>query len=398
MAGFRRRLRVALLFGGRSTEHEISCVSASGVLSAIDRQRYEVIPVGITQDGGWVVLPDDPAALAPNGRELPRVRPERGRGVVLSPRPGGAALLPVGPGAPAADPLGAAGEPGPDRPLGPLAGTGPVVPAAAGVAALDVDVVFPLLHGPFGEDGTVQGLLEMAGLPYVGSGVFASAAAMDKQHMKTLLAAAGLPVGPYAVLRAGEALAEADRERLGLPVFVKPARGGSSIGISRVDAWADLDTAVKSARQADPKVLVEAAIVGREIECGVLERLGGGEPEVSVPAEIVVDSPSGFYDFEAKYASSATRLAVPADLPAGTAAEIRSLAAAAFRALDCAGLARVDVFLTPAGSVVLNEVNTMPGFTPSSLFPRMWAASGVPYPALVDRLIQLAIERGSGLR
>ncbi|MDT3443764.1 MULTISPECIES: D-alanine--D-alanine ligase family protein [unclassified Pseudofrankia] len=381
MAGFARRPRVAIVFGGRGPEHAISCVSARGVLAAVDRDRYEVVPVGIAPDGRWLALPDDPAALAGNGHELPEVRSGAGQGVILSPGPNGAALVALDSvtEAAAAPALAAGivgGEPG----------------------GLDVDVVFPLLHGPYGEDGTIQGLLEMAGLPYVGSGVFASAAAMDKQHMKALLAAAGLPVGPYAVLRVGETLSEADKARLGLPMFVKPARGGSSIGISRVDAWEDLDTAIKTARESDPKVLVEAAIVGREIECGVLDRLGGGEPETSVPAEIVVDSSAGFYDFEAKYASSNTRLDVPAGLPPETAARVRAAAAAAFRALDCAGLARVDVFLTPAGGVIINEVNTMPGFTPTSLFPRMWAASGLDYPALVDRLIELALRRGSGLR
>jgi D-alanine-D-alanine ligase len=374
MAGFAGRQRLAIVFGGRSTEHAISCVSARGVLAAVDRKRYEVIPVGIAPDGRWLVLPDDPALLAGAGQQLPQVRPESGHGVVLPPDPNGAALVALRP---------------------PAAGV-TAVPGALG--DLDVDVVFPLLHGPYGEDGTIQGLLEMAGLPYVGSGVFASAAAMDKQHMKTLLAAAGLPVGPYAVLRAGETLSEADRTRLGLPVFVKPARGGSSIGISRVDAWADLDTALKTAREADPKVLVEAAIVGREIECGVVEDLDGGSPRTSLPAEIVVDSAVGFYDFEAKYSSDMTRLDVPADLPDETAARVRAAAGAAFQALDCAGLARVDVFLSPAGEVILNEVNTMPGFTPSSLFPRMWAASGLDYPALVEHLIQLALRRGTGLR
>jgi D-alanine-D-alanine ligase len=377
MAGIERRHRLAIVFGGRSTEHAISCVSARGVLAAVDRNRYDVIPVGITPDGQWLVLPDDPAALAAtDGRELPEVRPGAGRGVILPPDPNGAALVAHRPGA----------------------GLAATATSAGALADLDVDVVFPLLHGPYGEDGTIQGLLEMAGLPYVGSGVFASAAAMDKQHMKTLLAAAGLPLGPYAVLRAGENLAETDRARLGLPVFVKPARGGSSIGISRVDAWADLDTALKTAREHDPKVLVEAAVTGREIECGVLDRLEGGEPETSVPAEIVIDPTAGFYDFEAKYSSAATRLEVPADLPAATSARVRAVAAAAFRALDCAGLARVDVFVTPDGDVVLNEVNTMPGFTPSSLFPRMWAASGLDYPALVDRLLRLALQRGTGLR
>ncbi|ONH31208.1 D-alanine--D-alanine ligase family protein [Pseudofrankia asymbiotica] len=385
MAGFARRPRVAIVFGGRSAEHAVSCVSARGVLAAVDRDRYEVVPVGVAPDGQWLVLPDDPAVPAGGGHEPPEVRPGAGQGVVLAPGPNGAALVALDPVAGAvAVPASAAGNAGgerggPDRPGG-----------------LDLDVVFPVLHGPYGEDGTIQGLLEMAGLPYVGSGVFASAAAMDKQHMKVLLSAAGLPVGPYAVLRAGETLSETDRARLGLPVFVKPARGGSSIGISRVDAWEDLDTAIKVARGSDPKVLVEAAIAGREIECGVLDRLGGGEPETSVPAEIVVDSSAGFYDFEAKYASSNTRLDVPADLPSETAARVRAVAAAAFRGLDCAGLARVDVFVTPAGDVIINEVNTMPGFTPTSLFPRMWAASGLDYPALVERLIELALRRGGG--
>ncbi|MBL7497003.1 D-alanine--D-alanine ligase [Frankia sp. CNm7] len=404
MAGFARRHRLAIVFGGRSTEHEISCVSARGVLAAVDRERYEVVPVGITPEGRWLVLPDDPSALATaDGRQLPTVRPDAGQDVILPPDPNGAALVPLGPQRASrtdvrTSPAGEADRAEAPGPAGTPAAVEPAVPGAAGIGDLDVDVVFPLLHGPYGEDGTIQGLFEMAGLPYVGSGVFASAAAMDKQHMKTLLAAAGLPVGPYAVLRAGESLSEAEKERLGLPVFVKPARGGSSIGISRVDAWADLDTAVKTARVSDPKVLVEAAIIGREIECGVLDALDGGQPETSVPAEIVVDSSAGFYDFEAKYSSSATRLDVPADLPAGTADRVRAAAAAAFRALDCAGLARVDVFLTPAGEVILNEVNTMPGFTPTSLFPRMWAAAGLDYPALVDRLIQLALRRGSGLR
>jgi D-alanine-D-alanine ligase len=268
-------------------------------------------------------------------------------------------------------------------------------PSAAVRSLGALDVVFPLLHGPFGEDGTIQGLLDLAGVPYVGSGVFASAAGMDKQHMKTLTAAVGLPVGPYSVLRGKEVLSDADRDRLGLPVFVKPARGGSSIGISRVDAWEELDTALETARAADSKVLVEAAVVGREIECGVLGGLGGAPPEASPPGEVTVASASGFYDFDAKYVSGATSFAVPARLSAKTAARVREVALSAFDALDCAGLARVDVFVTPAGEVVLNEVNTMPGFTPMSMFPRMWEAAGLSYPALVDRLIQLALAGSS---
>lgn len=367
MAASTRRVRVALLFGGRSTEHAISCVSAAGVLRALDRRSYDVIPVGIDPDGRWLALPDDPAALTPADGSLPAIGADSGVQVTLPPDPRAASLRTLEPASALRD-LGR------------------------------VDVVFPLLHGPFGEDGTVQGLLEMAGVPYVGSGVFASAAAMDKQHMKTLLVAAGLPVGPYVVLRPGEALSVPHRERLGLPVFVKPARGGSSIGISRVDAWADLDTALKTARASDPKVIVEAGIAGREIECGVLDRLDGGGPEASVPAEITVTSASGFYDFEAKYTSDAARFDVPADLPADLSERVRRVAVAAFAALDCAGLARVDVFVTPADEVLLNEVNTMPGFTPTSMFPRMWEASGIDYAALVDRLIRLALRGGAGPR
>ncbi|SNQ45735.1 D-alanine--D-alanine ligase [Frankia canadensis] len=368
MAGTPGRIRLGLLFGGRSTEHAISCVSANSVLRALDRDAYDVLPIGIDQDGRWLLLPDDADALTPRGDGLPSVQASAGQRIVLAPDPTGRRLAPRDAASSVRDSIG------------------------------DVDVVFPLLHGPFGEDGTVQGLLEMAGLPYVGSGVFASAAAMDKQHMKSLLRAAGLPVGPYAVLRAGQSLSEADQERLGLPVFVKPARGGSSIGISRVDAWADLDTAVKAARASDPKVLIEAAVVGREIECGVLGRLDGTSPQASLPAEIIVSSPSGFYDFDAKYASDQTRFDVPARLSPAALDRVQRVAVTAFEALDCAGLARVDVFLTPADEVVVNEVNTMPGFTPMSMFPRMWAASGVDYPALVDRLVRLALRDGAGLR
>ncbi|KPM57751.1 D-alanine--D-alanine ligase A [Frankia sp. CcI49] len=367
MGASTRRVRLVLLFGGRSTEHAISCVSAGGVLRALDRSRYDVIPVGIDPEGRWVVLPEDSPVLTAVSADLPTVNAADGIEVTLTPDPTRPRLLVSDPSSPLRD-LGT------------------------------VDVVFPLLHGPFGEDGTVQGLLDMSGLPYVGSGVFASATAMDKQHMKRILAASGLPVGPYTVVRPGQTLPESERERLGLPVFVKPARGGSSIGISRVDAWADLDTAFKAARSSDPKVLVEAAIVGREIECGVLDRLDGSGPEASVPAEITVTSSAGFYDFEAKYVSDGARLDVPAQLPDELTERVRATATAAYEALDCAGLARVDMFVTPAGDIVLNEVNTMPGFTSTSMFPQVWAASGLDFAALTDRLVQLALRDGAGLR
>jgi D-alanine-D-alanine ligase len=269
----------------------------------------------------------------------------------------------------------------------------------------EVDVVFPLLHGPWGEDGTLQGLLEMAGVRYVGSGVLASAVGMDKHYMKVVLASHGLPVLPYTVItpqgweqdRAActEAVAS-----LGYPVFVKPARGGSSIGISKVHGPGELEAAVEEARRHDPKVLVEvAAEGGREVECGVLQGFGTDGPETSVVAEIAIDGAHEFYDFAAKYLPEEhTRLSVPADLPEDVAEQIRDLSAQAFEVLSCEGLARVDFFVLPGGRVVINEINTMPGFTPSSMFPRMWQATGLDYPGLIDRLLRLALARGTGLR
>ena len=360
-----RRVRVAVVFGGRSTEHAISCVSAGSVLSALDPETYDVVPVGITPKGAWVITGGDPGALLMEGRRLPSV--ESGTAVVLPGDPTAGGLVVVEPG--------------------------------EGTRLLHgVDVVFPVLHGPFGEDGTIQGLLEMAGVPYVGSGVLGSAVSMDKEFTKKLLAAEGLPVGPYAVVRRGADLPADERERLGLPVFVKPARGGSSIGISRVTDWADLPAALATAREVDPKVLVEAAVPGREIELAVLEGRAGGPPEVSVPAEITLLGGREWYDFEAKYLDDVSELSIPADLPAPVAERLRELAARAFSALDCAGLARVDFFVGPAGELTINEVNTMPGFTPISVFPRAWAASGIDYPTLVGRLVETALERGTGLR
>jgi D-alanine-D-alanine ligase len=268
-----------------------------------------------------------------------------------------------------------------------------------------VDVVFPLLHGPWGEDGTIQGLLEMAGVRYVGAGVLASAVGMDKHYMKVVFQAAGLPVLPYTVIlpRQWETDPAASREAvesLGYPVFVKPCRGGSSIGISKVHDASELDEAVEEARRHDPKVLVEAAAVGgREVECGVVEGGGDEPPRASVVAEIIVDGSHEFYDFAAKYLPEEhTELAVPADLPEDVASRIQELSVQAFEALSCEGLARVDFFVLPDQRVVINEINTMPGFTPSSMFPRMWAASGMDYQELVDHLIQLALGRSTGLR
>jgi D-alanine-D-alanine ligase len=350
---------VAVVFGGRSTEHAISCVSAGSVLAALDPERYDVVAVGITPAGRWVHVPADPQVLSIVGRQLPTV--ESGRAVAL-------------PGDPTA---------------------GGLVPLGEGPALLSrVDVVFPVLHGPYGEDGTLQGLLELAGIPYVGSGVLASAAAMDKAVAKVLLRAAGLPVAPSVVARQGEPVP--DVLALGLPLFVKPARGGSSIGISRVDDLADLERALHDAWAADPKALIEQCVPGREVECGVVQ--GADGLRASLPAEVRVSAAHAFYDFEAKYLEDATELDVPADLPAEVTAAVQQRAIEAFRALDCEGLARVDFFVAADGTLTVNEVNTMPGFTPTSMFPRMWAATGVPYPELVDLLVQAALRRPLGLR
>jgi D-alanine-D-alanine ligase len=353
------RIRIAVVYGGRSSEHGISVVSAGSVLAALDPEKYDVVPIGITPDGAWVLTDASPDTLRITGRTLPEV--DKGTAVVLAPDPT-AGLVAVEPG--------------------------------VGVSVLEsVDVVFPLLHGRFGEDGTIQGLLEMAGVPYVGPGVFASAAAMDKEFSKKLLRAEGLRVGEFSVLRSPGAPSAADLQHLGLPLFVKPARGGSSVGISKVSSWADLPAAVALAFDHDSKVLVEAAVAGREIECGVLED-EGGKPVASVPAEIRLVRGHDWYDFDAKYLDDACEFDIPADLPAATTEAVRDAACRAFVALDCAGLARVDFFVTPAGEIVVNEVNTMPGFTPISMFPRTWAASGVQYPELVDRLIASALRRG----
>jgi len=371
-SGGERRIRVAVVFGGRSSEHAISCVSAGSVLGHLDRERFEVVPVGITREGSWVLGRDDPAGLSIRNRELPSVD-ATGTALALPADPTRGGLVSLDPG-------------------------------RAGELLSAVDVVFPVLHGPYGEDGTIQGLLELAGTPYVGAGVLASAAGMDKEFTKKLLAAEGLPVGDLVVLRPGTAtLADAQRDRLGLPVFVKPARAGSSVGITKVDDWAELPAAIATAREHDPKVLVEAAVVGREIECGVLE-FPDGAVRASVPAEIrlVGIGPDGstpkFYDFEAKYLDEVCEFDIPAKLDDATSDRVRELAIAAFRALDGQGLARVDFFVREDGEVVINEVNTMPGFTPISMYPRMWAVTGVDYPALLSTLIETALARGTGLR
>jgi D-alanine-D-alanine ligase len=404
-----RKIRVAVVFGGRSTEHAVSCLGAGHILAALDRDRYEVVPIGIAPDGRWVLTSDDPDRLAIQGGELPTVDAVATPGTEIAARfdRGERALVVTGPGE---------------------------VPRSLG----EVDVVLPLLHGAYGEDGTLQGLLEMTGTSYAGAGVLASAAGMDKEYMKLIFAARGLPVGRYVVVRdrdwrgrtadpadmaesadaaesAGTAesagwarpapQAATERKRvldeigeLGWPLFVKPARGGSSIGITRADNQAELEEAIEAAREFDPKVLVETAVEGIEIECAVLEGVDGGPPDASVPAQVLVGGDSEFYDFQAKYLEADTGLAIPPPIPAEHAEQIRQLACAAFEALSCEGLARVDFFHTPDGRILLNEINTMPGMTSASAFPVMWAATGLPLPQLVDRIVQTALRKRRGLR
>ncbi|MBC7517513.1 MAG: D-alanine--D-alanine ligase [Microbacteriaceae bacterium] len=352
---------VVVLFGGRSSEHSISCATAGGVLAAIDRTRYTVIPVGITRDGAFTLQPDDPAALTLNAAAMPSVIDNGTR--VHWPE--------------SADTreLSATDAAGIRRSLG------------------NVDVVFPILHGPFGEDGTIQGLLELLGLPYVGAGVLASALGMDKHYSKTVLQQAGITVAPWATVSARSwctdpAAALAQAGMLGWPVFVKPARAGSSVGVSRVESAEQLGAAMTVALAEDNRVLIEGLLVGREVECGVLGGINGGAPRVSVAGEIVVTG-RAFYDFEAKYlGAGGIELICPAFLSEAELAEMQDLAARAFEAIGGAGLARVDFFLTATGFVV-NEINTMPGFTPISMFPACWLASGLSYPALIDELIGL---------
>ena len=378
---------MAVVFGGRSSEHAVSCLGAGHVLAALDRDRYEVVPVGIARDGRWILAPDDPGRLAITGGELPSVEAMAAPGTEIAARldPATRGLVVTAPGD---------------------------VPHSLG----EVDVVLPLLHGAYGEDGTLQGLLEMAGARYAGAGVFASAAGMDKEYMKLIFAARGLPVGRYVVVRDRDwrqhetdgvprAAATPERKRvldeigeLGWPVFVKPARGGSSIGTTRVPDPAGLEEAIEIAREHDPKVLVEAAVPGMEIECAVLEGASGGPPDASIPAQVLIGGNAEFYDFQAKYLEADTAMAIPPPIGSDAIDEVRRLACAAFEALSCEGLARVDFFCTPQGRIVLNEINTMPGMTSASAFPLMWEATGLTLPQLWDRIIQTALRKRPGLR
>lgn len=367
-----QRRSVLLVFGGQSSEHGVSCLTASEVVRAVDPARFDVHPIGIAADGTWVhYTPDEVAALAITDGELPSV--DRDHEVAV------------------------------------LAREGDVVELARRTSsgqkdAVRIDVAFALLHGAFGEDGTVQGAFEMLGLPYVGSGVAASANGLDKHLMKVMLAAAGVPIGHYDVIGPGQWAADPDgcRERvdaLTYPLYVKPARGGSSLGITRISSPDELDAAMVEALRYDPKVVVEEGFVGvREVECAVLGPRGDGPVRVAPPGEIVMHTPDAFYDFEAKYTPDGqVSLEAPAKVPSDTLATLYDIAERAFVAMGSAGLARVDTFVLPTGEVYVNEINTMPGFTSLSMFPRLWDVAGLAYPDLIADLIDQALERGTGL-
>ena len=363
-----KKLRVGIVYGGRSGEHEVSLASAAAVFAHLDRERYEPVAIRIEKDGRWS-LPARPPALTSAAeviREAGSVRPQPdlGRETHLVPRPGGDTLVTIVPG--------------------------------ADVSGVALDVVFPVLHGPYGEDGTVQGLFELANVPYVGAGVLASAVGMDKAVMKLVFAAKGLPVCDYEVVltrdwqRDERAVMQTVARRLGFPVFVKPANLGSSVGISKAKHATELRAAIALAAEFDRKVVVEAAVPNaREIECAVL---GNDEPEASIPGEVIPGRE--FYDYEAKYLDAASTTRIPAPLTDAQTRDVRAMAIAAFTAIDGAGMARVDFLLArDSGVLYLNEVNTIPGFTTISMYSKMWEASGLAYPALLDRLIALALER-----
>ncbi len=379
-----KRLRIGVIYGGRSEEHEVSLASAAAIFAHLDRERYDPVPICISRDGRWSVA-DHPPALESAAQTIGQARttsPRAVRGREIHPiaRPGDETLMVVG--------RGARPSPAVNDGEQTLAGT------------LTLDAFFPIVHGPYGEDGTLQGLLELADVPYVGAGVVGSATGMDKAVMKALFAAAGLPIVRHHTLlrrawRTGRARVLADlTARLRFPLFVKPANLGSSVGISRATDDASLSAGIDLAAGFDRKIIVEEGVTPcRELECAVL---GNDDPEASVPGEII---PSGdFYDYEAKYLDDRSRTVVPADLAAPETGEIRRLAIAAFRAIDCAGMARVDFLLGRAGRLFVNEINTHPGFTTISMFAKLWSASGVSYPALLDRLIALAMDRHADKR
>ncbi len=360
--GMPGKLRVGLIFGGRSGEHEVSLMSARGVMGAMDKDRYDVVPIGITKEGRWLASGDPLKALTSG------VTSESNHAILLA-EPTQRGLMRL------------------DQ--------GEKEPALRAVQVSQLDVVFPILHGPFGEDGTVQGLLELAGIPYVGAGVTASAVGMDKALFKDIMSAHGLPVVPYLVIKrkaweqeAEETIARIEAE-IGYDCFVKPANLGSSVGITKAHGRTELVAALDQAARFDRKILVEVAVDAREIEVSVL---GNDEPIASVPGEIIPSNE--FYDYAAKYLDGESELLIPAPIPADTTESVQSLAVEAYLAIDCAGMARADFLLDrQSGQVYVNELNTLPGFTPISMYPKLWEASGISYAELIDRLIELALER-----
>jgi D-alanine-D-alanine ligase len=372
-----KRLRVGVLYGGRSGEHEVSLASAAAVIGALDRTRYEPVPIRIEKDGRWS-LAERPPTMVSAGEvieqaRLDSARPSRaGREVHLVAHPSENTILSI------------------DRSREQADG------GQAMVTGLNLDVIFPVLHGPYGEDGTIQGLLELANVPYVGAGVLASAVGMDKGMMKVVFAAHGLPVCAYTVVRRSdwqanrEAVAATLEAELGYPAFVKPANLGSSVGISKAKDRAGLVEAMDLAGSFDRRIIVEAAVPdAREIECAVL---GNDDPEASVPGEVIPSRE--FYDYEAKYLDEGSKTVIPADLPPAIVEKVRQLSIDAFKSIDCAGMARVDFLLSRRdGAIFVNEVNTIPGFTTISMYSKMWQASGVSYAELLDRLLALAMER-----
>lgn len=357
--GSDRRIRVAVVYGGRSSEHSVSCVTGGAIMSHLDPERYEIVPVGITREGVWTIGEPDPRVLTISGRSLPEVQLRERLQLSLDPESRGCLMILDG--------------------------------ERAGQVHAEVDVIFPALHGRFGEDGTVQGMFELSGVPYVGCGVLASACCMDKEYTKKLLLASGLVVAPEIILRERRELDPDERARLGLPVFVKPAQGGSSIGVSRVTDWGDFAAALDTAFAEDDKVIVESQITGPEVEVGVLQ-YPDGQLFASVPAQLqgTESGDEGFYGFDTKYLDDAVTPQIPAPLDEPTTEEIRRMAVAAFRAVNADGLARVDFFATPDGPVI-NEVNTLPGFTQISMYPQVLAASGVSYSELLDILVARAL-------
>lgn len=391
-----KKLRVGVLFGGRSGEHEVSLLSAASVLKAINRKKYEIVPVGITKEGQWVTASDAERLLAgesaPKPRSLRAGDPEATASAAVLARGESVIVPPV----PCEDKTGA---------LVPFETRASSPARQSAEQVLNLDVIFPVLHGTFGEDGTIQGLFELAGIAYVGSGVLGSATGMDKDVMKRLFAAAKLPIPKHVTfLRAdwetgAKKIVTEIEAALKYPLFVKPANLGSSVGITKAHDRKELGPAIDLAASYDRKIVVEQGVGGRRGKARELEVavLGNDKPEASVVGEIVPGKE--FYDYEAKYLSEGSELIIPAKLTKKQTKEVQQMAVEAFRACDCAGLARVDFLMEPgtnsgkAGRIYLNEINTLPGFTSISMYPKLWAASGVAYSDLIDRLIELAVER-----